>query len=215
MAGCSPTRVAILPILAFALLVAASVACASITPEVIPPTSPPSLAAGGEVVPTEAIIEHTTPPPTESARVNSSPTNPVPFGSKIKAADVTLSVTGFVWNVDDIVLRDPSNPTPVPGSHYLLAGIATTCNLSADESCHLTLTEFSLIDMTGAVHDVVSDVAQSSVAMQATLLNDGDFDGGATMQGFLVFTAHCATESCGLILRYKEPSGGEAYFDLQ
>jgi hypothetical protein len=121
---------------------------------------------------------------------------------------MTFAVTEVVSPADDIVRQgNMFNSTPVPGTHYLLAKIAATCNLSTDESCNLIGFEFSLIDSSGVVHDA------EFVAGVPGEFEGGDFFGGATKEGYMVFTAPEGDE--GLILKYEELFGGEAYLALQ
>jgi len=205
----SSSRRASILVSAFALFLLPSLACGSSTPEVIPPTSEGAPQAGAQAEPTEAQQEPTSAPPTEPAPAGSSRSSPAPVGSQVKVGDITFSVTEVVSPADDIVRQgNMFNSTPVPGSHYLFAKITATCNLSADESCNLSGFEFSLIDSAGVVHDAEIFVAGVPGTFEA-----GDFFGGATKEGYLVFTAPEGDER--LILKYEELFGGEAYLALQ
>lgn len=170
----------------------ALLACGRSTPVVVPPVSP---AEPGAASPT--------PPPLGSSRFQ-----PAPAGSQIQIDDMTLSITEVVFPADGVVRQGSLlNPTPEPAMHYLFVGVAAACNRPPDSSCRLSGLEFSLVDPAGLAHN-----PRLLLAGVPGKFEGGEFFGGATRQGTLIFSV--PGDEVDFLLKYEALFGGEAYLSL-
>lgn len=134
--------------------------------------------------------------------------NPAPSNTAIQIDDMTLSITDVVFPADALV-REGSlwNPTPEPAADYILVGIAATCNLPPESSCRLSGLEFSLVDRAGLGHN-----PRLLIAGVPGKFEGGEFFGGATRAGYLIFLIE--GQPSDYVLRYEALFGGEAYLQL-
>lgn len=167
-------------------------ACGRSTPVIV--STPPGVAP--------ALAEPTQPPP------GASRFHPAPPGTAVRIDDMTLSITEIVFPADTEV-REGSlfNPTPEPAADYVLVGIAATCNLAPEASCRLSGLEFSLVDPAGIAHN-----PRVLIAGVPGKFEGGEFFGGATKTGYLVFVIE--GQPSDYILKYEVLFGGEAYLQL-
>lgn len=135
--------------------------------------------------------------------------HPAPPGTQVQIDHLALWITDVVFPADAAV-REGSlwNPTPGPNADYVLVGIAATCNLPSESSCHLGGLEFSLVDAAGIAHH-----PRLLIAGIAGKFEGGEFFGGATKQGYLIFEIE--GEPADHVLKYEAPLGGEAYLRLE
>jgi hypothetical protein len=145
--------------------------------------------------------------PTEPP-VGTSRFNPAPPGAQVQIDNLSLSITEVVFPADsDVRQGSPWNPTPEPSANYILVGIAATCHLPADSSCRLSGLEFSLIDTAGIGHN-----PRLLIAGVPGKFEGGEFFGGATKEGYLIFVVD--GEPADYVLKYEALFGREAYLQL-
>jgi hypothetical protein len=180
-------RVVGVAILALAM---SGLACGRTTPVVVP-------------VPPELPAEPTQPP------LGASRFNPAPSGTAIQIDGMSLYVTDVVFPADTIV-RDGNlfNPTPEPGSDYILVGLTATCDLPPESSCRLSGLEFSLVDTAGIAHN-----PRLLLAGVPGKFEGGEFFGGSTRSGYLIYLVE--GDPAEYILKYQALFGGEAYLTLE
>jgi hypothetical protein len=175
-----------------ALLAASILACGRATPIVVPQTLEPAAPAA----------EATAPP------LGTSRFNPAPLNTQVHIDNMSLAITGIVFPADDTV-REGSlwNPTPEPEADYILVGIAATCNLPSESSCRLSGIEFTLVDASGLGHN-----PRLLIAGVAGKFEGGEFFGGATREGYLIFEIE--GEPAEYVLKFEALFGGEAYLRI-
>lgn len=134
--------------------------------------------------------------------------NPAPRNTAIQIDNMTLSITDVVFPADSLVRQGSLwNPTPEPQADYILVGVAAACNLPPESSCRLSGLEFSLVDSSGLGHN-----PRLLIAGVAGKFEGGEFFGGATRQGYLIFVIEGAPADH--VLKYQALLGGEAYLRL-
>lgn len=188
------------------ILTMSSLACGSASsPQVTLPeaTSPSQDTQSVEEQPTSI-------PPTEVPKpLGSARSNPAPLGAQVSVDNMTFMITEVIAPANDIVREgNQFNSEPEPGQQYIFVNISTTCDKGTDDTCNLFGFEFSLIDSSGITHD-----AELFVAGVNGLFEPGEFYGGATKTGYLVFLVPEGDES--LILKYEALFVGEAFFALK
>ena len=180
------------PAVALAVLLASLLACGRTAPVVVPQASQ------GDTVPAVA-----TQPPVGASRFN-----PAPPSSEVQIDNMSLSITEVVFPADTAVRQGSLwNPTPEPTANYIFVGIAATCNLPAESSCRLSGLEFSLVDTAGIGHN-----PRLLIAGVPGKFEGSEFFGGATKQGYLIFSVD--GELTEYVLKYEALFGGEAYLQL-
>lgn len=178
--------------LAAGLLLSSVLACGRSAPVVV--TQPPQ-ADTAPAAPTQ--------PPAGASRFNPAPPN-----TAIQIDNMTLSITDVVFPADSLVRQGSLwNPTPEPAADYILVGVAAACNLPPASSCRLSGLEFSLVDNSGLGHN-----PRLLIAGVEGKFEGGEFFGGATRQGYLIFLIEGAPAD--YVLKYQALFGGEAYLQL-
>jgi len=152
-----------------------------------------------------------TAPPAESTlpAPGTSRFNPAPPGAQVQVDFMSLSIGEVVFPADAAV-REGSlwNPTPEPEADYIFVGIAATCSLPAESSCRLGGLEFTLVDAAGIAHN-----PRLLIAGVPHKYEGGEFFGGATKDGYLIFEVE--GEPADYVLKYEALLGGEAYLRLE
>ena len=196
---------------AISLVLLIILACGGLTPQVrltpgISPTPRPLVSASPWIPGT------LTPGPTQTPEIGSSRSNPAPPGSEVKAISVLLQVTGLTRPADEMIAAAASeNPTPEPGSEYILVHLLFTCDLPSDSTCHIYPgDELSLVGSGGVVRNPAL-----SLHGLTEMLHEVEFYGGSQVSGYVPFLL--PAEETDLILVYKPPMGlglVEAYLAL-
>jgi hypothetical protein len=122
---------------------------------------------------------------------------------------MTLLVKEPVIAGDDVVRNGKwFNPTPEPGSRYVLVSIAARCNRGQGQTCNLSALSFKLVDSSGVAHNPSIFLAGVPGQLEA-----GEFFGGAQKSGYVVFLL--PEGDSALVLKYEALFiGGEAYLSL-
>jgi hypothetical protein len=160
------------------------------------------------VVVTQPPQADTAPAAPTQPRSGASRFNPAPPGAAVQIDDMTLSIIDVVFPADALVRQGSLwNPTPEPAADYILVGIAATCNLPPESSCRLSGLEFSLVDSAGLGHN-----PRLLIAGVPGKFEGGEFFGGATRAGYLIFVIE--GQPSDYVLKYEALLGGEAYLQL-
>jgi hypothetical protein len=152
-------------------------------------------------------------PTVSGADVGFSANNPVPRGSALSWFGVTLAVTEVISPATDIILgASPQDPTPSPGSQYLLVRVSIACVVGSDDYrdyCGLATTlTFQLMGMGGTTYPQVLDLVNLPNSFDPAA-----FLAGQAAEGYLAFMVPATSRELVLVItRYMFE---ETYFALE
>lgn len=202
----------------FSTLVAVSLACASDTgPIVNTPTvedisegQPVEEAQGQQDVveeqPTEVPPTETSPPPTPTAALGTSRSNPAPPGSEIFADGMKFLVLGVTRPATDVVMSgNMFNTEPEDGQEYIFVSLSVTCEKDIDSECNFSPFVLKLVGSKGVERD-----AEVFVSGVDGLLETTDFFGEATITGDIPFIVD--TDETDLILVHQPLFLGDEFY---
>jgi hypothetical protein len=135
--------------------------------------------------------------------------NPAPLGSDVQLGDLTIHILGVNDTSANQIVKDGNvfNEIPESGQQFVLVDLSIRCDKPEDQKCSITLLEFSVIDSGGIDH-----APKIILAGVDGLMDGGEFYGGAVKTGSLAFIVPEMDQ--GLILKYDEIFGGEAYLSV-
>ncbi len=183
----------LIPIIAGGMLILGILACCPGT------STPPQVSTPGQR------IQPTAAEPEEEKPVGSSRSNPAPPGSEVSLDDITLLIGEVVRPADTIIEEaNEFNSDPDAGNEYLMLDFSATCKKPSDESCNFNLFSVSIVGSSGITHN--PEIMMAGIDNE---FEDGEFFGGATRSGWIIF--EIGQDETDLVLIYDEFLGDVVY----
>lgn len=146
--------------------------------------------------------------PTATTPVETLQINPVRFGSDVNIDHMNFVVTGTIRPANGIVAAGSMfNAQPQAYHQYFFVTLDVTCELTADQQCHLNIFKIKLLG-----RDDVLKYPKWYLSGVDGILKNTDFQGGTTISGHAPFIVSIGDS--GLLLIYESLSGDSFYFAL-
>ncbi|MCA9936552.1 MAG: DUF4352 domain-containing protein [Ardenticatenaceae bacterium] len=131
-----------------------------------------------------------------------------PPGFTVVSEDMALGVAQVSEPTQDYLQRaNMFNPSPEQGNRTLMVTVAATCLKDANDTCAIYPSDFELFGSAGIIHRRIINIV--SVPDE---LDDVEFFGGATVEGWLAFEVD--RDETDLILTYEPLFGTQVYLQV-
>jgi hypothetical protein len=98
-------------------------------------------------------VEPTDEPEPTKPPLGSSRSNPAPVGSTITADGLSVTVIDVVRPADDIAIAGNIFNKPTEGKEFVMAELELECELSDDDICKFSSSDFSVVGNMGEISD--------------------------------------------------------------
>ena len=124
-------------------------------------------------------------------------TSPAPIGEAVPLGGLSVGVVDVTRAATDVVLAASArNPTPAPGSEYLLVNVSLECITPEEDQCDVSHgVQFHVIDSAGASYEEVGEPLAIPNPFRLSQLT-----GGAIAQGNIAFIVPIAEN--GLVMEF-------------
>jgi hypothetical protein len=137
-----------------------------------------------------------------------SPDNPAPAGYTVHADNMKFIVSGVVRPADDLVASGSMfNAQAGDYRHYIFVSLQVTCEISLEQTCHLSPFNVSLSGSDGTLN-----YPERLITGVDNVLVSTDLESGAVIKGYVPFIISIGDSR--LLLIYESLSGEKYYLAL-